>query len=213
MKFAAALILASLAVPALATSYDPLAGYSTVNNPNGAYTYGYTNTLGGALTDFTTGGTANGNIGSWTSPSVNQYLGVYSRPDAILIHPGPGGEYSVLRVTLAQAGSYHVSGTYSFDQTTTTDVHVLTNNVSQFDDVITGSGSTKAFDFTQYFAAGSTVDFAVGYGSNGDYYGDSTLLNASIAAVPEPATWALALVGFAMVGASVRRRRSVAINA
>ncbi|MEG8038571.1 PEPxxWA-CTERM sorting domain-containing protein [Sphingomonas sp. LR60] len=32
--------------------------------------------------------------------------------------------------------------------------------------------------------------------------------NASAGAVPEPATWAMMLVGFAMVGAAVRKRRS-----
>ena len=37
--------------------------------------------------------------------------------------------------------------------------------------------------------------------------------NFSIAAVPEPATWAMMLVGFAMVGATARyRRRSVAVT-
>jgi len=59
-------------------------------------------------------------------------------------------------------------------------------------------------------AAGDTIDFAVGYGANGDYFFDSTGINATVGAVPEPATAALLLGGVLAVLQAARRRRGAA---
>ena len=205
MKLAALVIAAALAAPAAAVTYDPHADFSTAANPNGAYTYGYEATLGGTLTNFTNGGAANGQAQLWTSPSVDQYLGVYNLPTTILQHPGAAGQYSVLRITVATTGQYVVNGVYSNGDNASTDVHVLTNGVAAFNGAVNGSGSSSSFGFTQPLTAGSTVDFAVGNGGNG-YNNDSTLLSATVASVPEPASWALLIAGFGMVGIAARRR-------
>ena len=209
MKIAALVIAAALAAPAAAVTYDPHADFSTAANPNGAYTYGYEATLGGTLTNFTNGGAANGQAQSWTSPSVDQYLGVYNRPTTLLQHPGPAGQYSVLRITVATTGQYVVNGVYSNGDNASTDVHVLTNGVAAFNGAVNGAGSSSSFGFTQLLAAGSTVDFAVGNGGNGDN-NDSTLLSATVGSVPEPASWALLIAGFGMVGIAARRRSTAA---
>ncbi len=204
MKFAALLIAAAIAAPAAAVTYDPHLDYTTAANPNGVYSYGYETTLGGPLTLFSDGGAANGTPASWTSPAVDQYLGVYNLSSTILQHPGNNGQYSILRITIATGGTYNVGGAFSNGDNATTDVHVLADGVSVFDGGVTSSTSA-AFGFTQHFAAGSTLDFAVGNGGN-NYYNDSTFLSALVTSVPEPATWGLMLAGFGMVGVAARRR-------
>lgn len=208
MKLLIAALLAATATTAGAVTYDPFAGFSAASNPNGVYSYGYEATLGGALTLFTTSGAANGQPSSWTSPAVDRYLGVYKLTTTLLQHPGPNGQFSILRLTLPGSGLYRISGAYSNGDNATTDVHVLTNGTGVVTGAIAGPGTSTAFDFRQRLAAGSTVDFAVGNGGNYYYY-DSTLLSATVTSVPEPASWALLIAGFAMVGVAARRRSAL----
>ena len=129
----------------------------------------------------------------------------------ILQHPGPSGQDSILRLTAPSAGVYTVSGAFSNGDNATTDVHILANNVSVFDGSINHPGGLNSapFSFATTLVGGETLDFAVGYGSNGNYYNDSTLLNATVTTgVPEPMTWALMTMGFFTLGATLRRRRS-----
>lgn len=63
-------------------------------------------------------------------------------------------------------------------------------------------GATKS---TFTLATASTVNFSI----FDDYLGDNSGgISLDISAVPEPATWALMIGGFAMTGVVVRRRRS-----
>jgi hypothetical protein len=50
------------------------------------------------------------------------------------------------------------------------------------------------------------TNFAIGGGTT-NVAGEFRLLNESISAVPEPATWAMMLLGFGAVGVATRRRR------
>jgi hypothetical protein len=217
LKFAALLIAAmtlagAIAAPAAAGIYDTHLDFSDAgSNPHGVYTYGYQTTLGGALTAFTYGGAINGQPGAWTSPSVETYLGVYDTGGSTLLHPGPTGQYSILRFTVAVAGTYLINGAFGSEGGNTTDVHVLFDGSTVFSGLSDGSHLSTGFSFSQAFTAGQTIDFAVGNGGNG-YQGDSTLLSATLA-VPEPASWALMISGFAMIGAAARRRRSLALAA
>jgi hypothetical protein len=63
---------------------------------------------------------------------------------------------------------------------TTTDVHVLHNSGTLFDGAVTAFGAGPRFDSTVVVAAGDTIDFAVGYGSNHTFDCDSTGLGAVI---------------------------------
>jgi hypothetical protein len=119
--------------------------------------------------------------------------GVYSvAPGQFGAHPGPSGQYSIARWTARAPGSYSVQATfvglhgYGGGPVTTTDVHVLHDN----DDIapgninLNGSGNTFTSISTVDVAAGDTLDFAVGYGSDGNYYSDSTGLNALVCGLP-----------------------------
>ena len=56
--------------------------------------------------------------------------------------------------------------------------------------------------------AGQIVDFRVT--RHNTIWNDSTGFSATLTAVPEPATWALMIVGFGGAGAMLRSRRRVA---
>jgi hypothetical protein len=63
-----------------------------------------------------------------------------------------------------------------------------------------------------FLNAGDTLQINVG--NNGEYTYDTTGLRGSIssAGVPEPATWALMILGFGAVGGAMRRRQGVKAN-
>jgi hypothetical protein len=92
-------------------------------------------------------------------------------------HPGPNGEYSVIRWTAPQAGFLSLTTMFSglvYVGPTTTDVHVLLNGISLFDDVVEGFSATSSFSAARTVAFGDAIDFAVGFGSNRTYFNDST---------------------------------------
>jgi len=104
------------------------------------------------------------------------------KPHSLSLHPGPKGEYSVVRFTAPKAGTYKIDSTFAeIDQKTTTDVHVLVDGrpISDAYIQLNGLGATSPFSGSVDLAAGDTVDFVVGYG-NGHYDYDSTGLDAKI---------------------------------
>lgn len=119
--------------------------------------------------------------------------GVYSvQPGQFGAHPGPSGQYSIARWTAPGPGSYSVRATfvglhgYGGGAVTTTDVHVLDDNSDMAPGNINlnGSGNTFSSTSTVNVVAGDTLDFAVGYGSDGNYYSDSTGLDAVVCRLP-----------------------------
>jgi PEP-CTERM motif len=220
---------------AQATTYDPVVDFSFVSNSNvnGVWSYGQSTTLGGAFSLLTTPvndslnplledwqGTVTGFSGNYpviqhNPTGISQAYGgtATSEPDELLFHPGPGGEYSVLRFVVPATGSYNLAGAFTGRDIgpSTTDVSVLLNMgvgtpLFAGDTNIVG-GNVASFNVTQSFTAGDTIDFAVGYG-NGSYVNDSTGLKLSVisaATAPEPTT--LALIGLGSgIGMLVRCR-------
>jgi hypothetical protein len=103
-------------------------------------------------------------------------------------------------------------------------VRMLLN--SDFKDLGTFDPNNQSFTFqtltkTFFLAAGSTIDFSIDH--NGarpcpqcdpqtrfDLY-DSTAYTATVeSAVPEPASWAMLIAGFGLIGTAMRRRRLAA---
>lgn len=194
--------------------YDAFTDFSSTNNPtpsaaNPIWSYGYTATLGGAfhvyqchLFDVNVHGTAWRISGCAVEPNISknesgrdiEFVGegiLYPGTDYLHLHPGAGGEYSVLRWTAPAADRYVVEVIYKglrmFDQTTT-DVHVLHNNVSVFDAELVASWSDPGLTYKHpiQMAAGDTLDFAVG--PDGDYVADSTGVKVTITLAPIPAS-------------------------
>ena len=124
------------------------------------------------------------------------------QPGEMSLHPGPGGELSVVRFTAAAAGPYSIAATFAGlapEVVATTDVHVLVNGHSVFDGTVDSLVAKPSFSSIAHLDVGSTVDFAVGYG-NGSFSADSTSLSATIAAVPEPAPAVLLFGGLLALG-------------
>jgi hypothetical protein len=180
--------------------YDAAADFSPTSNPNGVWTYGFTSTLGGTLTTYTTAATLSG-VSIWHGPSTdpavfwngtsapqNLYTWIL-QPKQLAFHPGPGGEYSVIRFTTPAAGSFALSSAFEgIDYVgTTTQVYVLQNGTTLFSGPINGYGSNASFSTTVLLSAGESIDFAVGY-SNGSYLYDTTSISAILtttSSIPE----------------------------
>ncbi|MBX3112083.1 MAG: PEP-CTERM sorting domain-containing protein [Fimbriimonadaceae bacterium] len=210
---AAALVLSPLS--SFATVYDAHTDFSLATNPNGVWSYGYANTLGGSFTSFDQ--TSTGSYDRWFTGIDS--LGVYDTVSGVTfstlvvpaaqlwMHPGPNAQYAVLRFTAPTTATYNLSaGFFGVDNVgpTTTDVHVSHNNVLVFSGVVNSfsSSPTTGYVAPLSLSAGDTVDVAVGTNGNG-YVFDSTAVNLSLESVPEP-TSLLALGGLALL---VRRRK------
>jgi hypothetical protein len=111
---------------------------------------------------------------------------------------------------------YSIGGLFEgvdYQGPTTTDVHILLNGSSLFSDNISSYLVPSKFTILKSLSSGDTIDFAVGYGVDGNYFFDSTGLSGSItkensSAVPEPST--LFLLGSGLAAISLRRKRKSA---
>jgi len=218
---------AAAAMPSAAAGavYNAANDFSLSANPSGVWSYGYEDRLGAPLHLYNQP-TANWRgatgLDGWTfstlplDPNISHNrstsiltlsdTGVHLPANGLTIHPGAGGEPSVLRWTAPTAGVCDLAVAFrGNDETgTTTDVHVLHNNVSLFDGQINAYGSGPSFSASLPVAAGDTVDFAAGYGRNSNYLFDSTGVAATVTLLPEPGgLFAACLVSVALL----RRRR------
>lgn len=216
------LVLAAVAACAFAHAYDAATDFSLASNPNGVWSYGYATSLTGSFildTDTSTSGpvqqwrgdlAGDGNPGVYKNTSSNDYqpsTAVYPA-NGMVMHPGPDGEYCVVRFTAPSAGLYAFSANFTGEdvQGTTTDVHVLGGGTSLFDGTINGYRDATSYGSTIALAAGGTLDLRVGYGSNGTFFNDSTGTDLAVRLMPtpEPATFAALGLGTAVI---IRRRR------
>jgi uncharacterized delta-60 repeat protein len=182
-------------------TYDPAAEFSVDENPDGPWSYTWSTTLDGAQTAYDTPTSAEDGRDFWTrsSPSSTSTLApdvnhngtgedASGIPDGtIALEPGFYGEVSHIVFTAPRSGTYDIIGSFlGADQSSepispTTDVHVIINGQSQFDGSIDSENASADFELTGWFLnAGDTVDFAVGYGDNGNFDNDNTALSAEV---------------------------------
>jgi hypothetical protein len=208
----AALVLG--ATQAQALSADFANDFSVTNsNPNGAWTYGYTTSLGGTFNAYTDT-ISNPVVDIWYTPglsgdstpsafkntsggSVNGIL-----PGEAGLHSGPGGQLSVARLTSTEVTDVTISGAFGQGDIGGVGVYILLDGVEIFG--VSNTYQTEMFDLTASLGVGSTLDFVVSNG-DGSYAYDSTQLSASVESVPEPASMVALSVGAI---ALVRRRRA-----
>ena len=183
------------------SAYNAVSDFSKTSNPNGAWSYGWEPSLGGAFTLNSGERSPYPGLDTWEGPdnggdfnlpfvsfnhsglTLDHASGISQPANMLNLHPSFTGKFSVLRWTAPSSGSMHVVGLFKGIDTrnTTTDVHVLQNSATSLVSAnINGFGSQSAFDFTRDLAVGETLDFVVGWGSNGNYNADSTGLAVTI---------------------------------
>jgi hypothetical protein len=158
-----------------------------------------------------------------TTASTLFYANSVVHPNNVLnLHPGgsqngsmTGGDDidTVVRFTAQTGGSYSFNGFFQALDTNPTGVRIKAggNAVNISGSALQNTlqpGAPTNFAFNSLLAQGDTVDFVVNRLNN--YGNDSTGLSLSVALVPEPATWAMMIIGFGAAGSMIRRRRAVA---
>jgi hypothetical protein len=133
-----------------------------------------------------------------TTNAILQPAATTYQPGQLALNLG-GNFYSIVRWRAPSSGQFNITATFSGLSSAgdSTDVHILRNGASIFDSTVFGSPSPTSYSGIQNLATGDTIDFAVGQGSDGNAHEDTTALSASIVAVPEPTTLALAGAGLA----------------
>ena len=177
--------------------YDAVRDFSIQQNPNGVWSYGWEATLGDPLTLYMlTDTTSIPGMSVWyksgdkfwdgypvlghndTTKKICVSKTACVPPAYLFLHPGPSGEFSVLRWSAPSTGRFLIEGAFmglDFVGPTTTDVHVLVNSKkSLLNGPITSYKWPLTFNLTVKVSAGDTVDFAVGFGKDGSYNDDST---------------------------------------
>ena len=109
------------------------------------------------------------------------------QPRQLAFHPGPRGEYCVIRWTAPQSGRCRITGTfagisgYGGSPQTTTDVAVYHQDRKLFNSWVNlqGKGNQTEFELFETVEQGDVIDFVVGCG-NGDINHDTTALDATV---------------------------------
>jgi hypothetical protein len=212
--FATVLGIIAITLPRTASAFSAAGDFSSSSNPNGAWSYGWSTTLGSAFnldSSNTTAYSGTSGLNGWLSNlapdgsplvlqngATNPVTTANStfQPGQFALGPGQNLQYSILRWTAPSSGTFSINATFSGLSFLgdTSDVHILHDGISIFDSNVTGSPSPVSFSGPVSITAGDTLDFAVGVGSNGNYNEDLTALSATI--VPEPGT--LNLVGMSL---------------
>ncbi len=221
-------LLGLVAIPtgsALSNTWDPTADFSDVNNPNGAWSYGWMN--GSQFQLYSSSGVEPGQTDT-TSPA---WWGPLTEPDnsgrlypmlwentqspvdgvqtgQLSLQPGPDGEASVVRWTapIGLSGVSSIQGQFLPGDSGIMQVGVFENG-NWASPLWTGTDS-GVFDLSVPLTAGDTIDFDV-YG--GFYEGNTPLEATIMASVPEPSTFVLLGVGAIwLLGYALRRRKRAA---
>lgn len=192
---------------AKATTWDIQNDYSTTNNPNGVYSYGWKPGITGnfKLYDSTIVGGEGGCAGvilSWYNSAttaidkipvigknITQDKTCYGiKPGEISLHPGRSGEFSTLRWTSPINGTINIKGYFAVGDVGIMSYFIRKNNSI---DLYTKhyTYADGSFNINTEVSVGSTIDFLVGEGM----ISGSTPLHATITTMSGPTLHATAL--------------------
>jgi len=198
MALAALVIGASTSAAAQATSWTAAGDFSAMSNPNGAWSYGWSVSRGSAFNLDTVATTVSGlNVWNYSNTQVEPDVAHNATNDTInpsgtnpipagtlAFHPGPSGQNAIVRWNAPSTGSYAIAATFTGRDSvglTTTDVAVLSNGGTLWSGEVTGYLATQSYAASRLnLSAGDTVDFVVGFGTDGNYSYDTTGLSADI---------------------------------
>ncbi len=195
----------------------------------GGFFYGEINRSTLAFTPFTantscfiTGSTclqraANGDVPGVTkslSPSF-QYGTVDVPDDRLLIHPAADGSILSVLFRASESRDYYMNLSANVQDRFPTGVNVgyiilssITGKQLYFFDQINAANPETGIAVAISLGAGDYAGFV--FDSAGSYFNDSVGVSFTVGSyAPEPATWAMMIGGFGMVGGAMRRRRSV----
>jgi hypothetical protein len=189
-------------------TYDASSDFSSTSNPNGTWQYGYTNTLGSSFildTIHVTGTDPSGTgYQGWDGnvSGVNgihfPYIWKYNNYTPLGLQPGPNGQYADLRWTAPSSGAWMVDAVIqAADPAATSDFHLLKNGVALLSGNINGQSGSQSYMNPLSFSPGDVLDVVVGFGSNGNYYDDTTGVSLTLSSVPEMDTAVIAVLGLA----------------
>ncbi|HLK57529.1 MAG TPA: hypothetical protein VKU00_13260 [Chthonomonadaceae bacterium] len=202
--------LGGFACQSQAQTYDPVADYPTgfANglNPNGVWTYGWSNGLSGAFTIYPDHRVIQPDcdpIDAWDdlsnnvefTPVVYQSTAACSNGNvdypagALILHGGGQNDtaYSHILFTAPASGAYAISIAFTGRQVNVNaDAHVLHNGLSLFDTVISSDGQSESFSDDVSLAAGDVIDFAVGQNNGSQVHPGTVQLTGTLSIVPAP---------------------------
>jgi hypothetical protein len=233
---ALAVALCSSSARAETIVYNPQTAFSS-SNPSGVWTYGVLDTTNSnpatnltPFSNYSAGNDSTPGVNVWSNDPSGPFPGIFNNTNSststvyttiaipgntLVLHPPNNADQADLRFTAPTNMLIDIAGKFSASDTsgTTSDVHVYVNGTAQFNSTVTGTAGNGATSFSGgplFLTAGQTVDFTVGDGGNG-YNNDGTRLVASITAVPEPSSIALACIaglGLLVIGGKRARRQA-----
>jgi PEP-CTERM motif len=206
-----------------ATVYDAFASFNGTQGA-GNFSYGYsvgtTNTLfetnagcpvpGTTCLKSTVNGDGNVPV-ALKSPTAFPFSTLAVPDDRLVLHPGPNSRV-FLNFVAPVAGNYTFRSSFNIQDVAPTGVDIFefgTLNSGSFDLYQTSlNGSAINVTFLDNFTMTAGQNFGWMIDNGGFYNNDSVGVNftATLGAVPEPASWALMIAGFGLVGFAMRRR-------
>ncbi|HZL35405.1 MAG TPA: dockerin type I domain-containing protein [Tepidisphaeraceae bacterium] len=195
-------------------TWDLAKDFSATQNPNGPWLYGttsYGGAGGGALGEIFMPGPATASQSPGAGGDYDFYGGLqyfptgYNSPDIIIANgliipagaislqpPNTAGTAPAASWTAPADGNYYINATFQAYDGATTDVHIFErphnspSGYSLWDGAINGFGSIQNYapGSPIHLQAGDSLDFAVGYGSNGNNASDNTGLSVTIGQAP-----------------------------
>lgn len=190
---ALSIVVLSTLVAAQTRSWDAAGDFTRVSNPTGAWHYGWSGSTTGPIIPFTLNGIRDGGIEWWFrgAPGLATFPAILYNPTTLplniggapgsavaakdlIMHPGPGETFAVLRWLCPCPGWYQVTSRFRGNSSacgalsSTADVHILKNATERFAAQITGFGSTASSQLTLFLMAGDSISIVVGNGPGDD---------------------------------------------
>lgn len=170
-------------------------------------------------TIWTTGQTGNYTL-FLATPNAGDYLNPNDQPISLGIASDfitralLSGEGYFPGTTLDSDPSYNLTLDFDTGQTLTGNYTPLTNTFNGGSSFASGGQNYSLIEFSFRRDLGDTVQPNIAtFGGDGNDYNGNFRIQAAAGAVPEPATWAMMLGGFGLVGASMRRRSRTVVAA